>query len=409
MMESVREINFPKPPGKLGLFFAKDYKRYRVAYGGRASGKSWAAVEGLIIRALQKPIRILCCREYQITIRDSIKKAIEDSVSRFGLSPYFTFTESEIRCYNGSVFMFRGLHNNVSEIKSLENISIAYVEEAESVSENSWNTLIPTIRAPQSEIWVVFNPRDEKDATYQRFVVNPPANSRISFVNYTDNPYCPEVMLEEAENCRRLDFDLYSHVWLGRCRTVSNAAVFNGKFELYEFPPPDERNTRFYYGLDFGYSTDPNAFVRCFVENNELYIDYESGGVGIDLDEMPQMLSRIPGASKWRIRADNARPETIAHLKRRGFDVVACEKWKGSIEDGIAFIRGLDRVYIHPRCKHVYEEFQLYSYKVDKNSEEILPIIVDAYNHYCDALRYALQPLIRKRASFGSGSMAFSY
>ena len=149
MMESVREIKFPKPPEKLGLFFAQDYKRYRVAYGGRASGKSWAAVEGLIIRALQRPIRILCCREYQITIRDSIKKAIEDSVNRFGLSPYFTFTESEIRCYNGSVFMFRGLHNNVSEIKSLENISIAYVEEAESVSENSWNTLIPTIRAPQ--------------------------------------------------------------------------------------------------------------------------------------------------------------------------------------------------------------------------------------------------------------------
>ena len=113
-------ISFPPPPPKLGLFFSPEHRRYRVAYGGRASGKSWAAVEGLIIRALQKPVRILCCREYQVTIRDSIKRVIEDSVNRFGLSAYFTFTESEIRCFNGSVFMFRGLHNNVSEIKSLE-------------------------------------------------------------------------------------------------------------------------------------------------------------------------------------------------------------------------------------------------------------------------------------------------
>lgn len=191
--------------------------------------------------------------------------------------------------------MFRGLHNNVSEIKSLENISIAYVEEAESVSEHSWNTLIPTVRAENSEIWVVFNPRDEKDATYQRFVVHPPENSRISFINYTDNPYCPAVMAEEAENCRRLDFDLYSHIWLGRCRKISEAAVFHGKFEMYEFDPPDEAKTRFYYGLDFGYSTDPNAFIRCFVEDNELFIDYEAGGTGIDLDEMPADARPRPG------------------------------------------------------------------------------------------------------------------
>lgn len=402
-------INFPPPPPKLGLFFSPDYCRYRVAYGGRASGKSWAAVEGLIIRALQKPVRILCCREYQVTIRDSIKKVIEDSVNRFGISAYFTSTESEIRCFNGSVFMFRGLHNNVSEIKSLENISIAYVEEAESVSEHSWNTLIPTVRAENSEIWVVFNPRDEKDATYQRFVVHPPENSRISFINYTDNPYCPTVMAEEAENCRRLDFDLYSHIWLGRCRKISEAAVFHGKFEMYEFDPPDEAKTRFYYGLDFGYSTDPNAFIRCFVEDNELFIDYEAGGTGIDLDEMPQMLDRVPGSRKWPIRADNARPETIAHLRRRGFNTAACAKWKGSVEDGIGFIRSFERIYIHPRCRHVYEEFQLYSYKIDKNSGEILPIVVDAYNHYCDALRYALEPLIRRRGAAATGTMAFSF
>lgn len=402
-------INFPPPPPKLGLFFSPDYCRYRVAYGGRASGKSWAAVEGLIIRALQKPVRILCCREYQVTIRDSIKKVIEDSVNRFGISAYFTSTESEIRCFNGSVFMFRGLHNNVSEIKSLENISIAYVEEAESVSEHSWNTLIPTVRAENSEIWVVFNPRDEKDATYQRFVVHPPENSRISFINYTDNPYCPAVMAEEAENCRRLDFDLYSHIWLGAAGKSRKRRSFTANSRCTNSIRPMRRRRAFTTGWTSAIRPIRTPLSAASSKTMSFLSITRPAEPASTSMKCPQMLDRVPGSRKWPIRADNARPETIAHLRRRGFNTAACAKWKGSVEDGISFIRSFERIYIHPRCRHVYEEFQLYSYKIDKNSGEILPIVVDAYNHYCDALRYALEPLIRRRGAAATGTMAFSF
>lgn len=216
-------IQFPEP---LGFFFEQDYCRYRVAYGGRSSGKSWAAAQGLIFRALQGKIRILCCREIQNSIKESVKKNIENNIERMGLAEYFTFKQDSIVCYNGSEFLFKGLYANVEQIKSLENIAIAYVEEAETVSEKSWQVLIPTIRAPRSEIWVCFNPRDYEDATYQRFVVSPPDNCVSALVNYTDNPFCPAVMIEEAENLKRINLGLYRHIWQGECRQANENALW---------------------------------------------------------------------------------------------------------------------------------------------------------------------------------------
>ena len=143
-----------------------------------------------------------------------------------GLAAYFTFKQDSIVCYNGSEFLFKGLYANVEQIKSLENIAIAYVEEAETVSEKSWQVLILTIRAPKSEIWVCFNPRDYDDATYQRFVVNPPDNCISQLVNYIDNPFCPAVMIAEAENLKRINPGLYRHIWLGECRQANENALW---------------------------------------------------------------------------------------------------------------------------------------------------------------------------------------
>ena len=213
-------------PDKLTFFFSDGYVRYRVAYGGRASGKSWAAVRGLIVQALKKKRRILCCREFQNSIADSIKHTLEENIELLGLSGYFDSTKEGITCTNGSQFIFRGLHNNISEIKSLENIFIAYVEEAENVSEESWQTLIPTIRAEESEIWAVFNPKRIESATYQRFVLFPPRNSIVAKVNYVDNPFCPQVMIEEAENMREKNLAMYRHIWLGECRKSDENALW---------------------------------------------------------------------------------------------------------------------------------------------------------------------------------------
>jgi predicted phage terminase large subunit-like protein len=223
-------------PEKLLFFFDNSrHCRYRVAYGGRSSGKSWAAAQGLILRALQGKIRILCCREIQNSIKESVKKTIENNIERMGLSPYFTFKQDSIVCYNGSEFLFKGLYANVEQIKSLENIAIAYVEEAETVSEKSWQVLIPTIRAPKSEIWVCFNPRDYEDATYQRFVVNPPDNCVSALINYSDNPFCPSVMIEEAENLKRINLGLYRHIWLGECRQANENALWKAETMIEPF------------------------------------------------------------------------------------------------------------------------------------------------------------------------------
>ena len=145
------------------------------------------------------------------------------------------------------------------------------------------------------------------------------------------------------------------------------------------------------------HNCDPTAVTRCFIEDNCLYIDYESGGVGVEMEELPKLFDVVPDIRKWKIRADAARPETISYMARHGFNCVAAEKWQGSVEDGIEYLRSFRKIYIHPRCKHVYEEFKYYSYKKDRVSGDILPIVVDAWNHYIDSIRYALQPYIKNR------------
>ena len=216
-------------PEKLLFFFDSNYVRYRVAYGGRSSGKSWTAAQGLIVRSMQKKIRILCCREIQKSIKESVKKTLESTIERMGLAGAFTFKQDSIVCVNGSEFIFQGLHANVQQIKSLENISIAYVEEAETVTEESWQVLIPTIRADKSEIWVCFNPKDADDATYQRFVVNPPKDCISVKINYTDNPFCPDVMKAEAEDLKEKNIGLYRHIWLGECRQANENALWKAR------------------------------------------------------------------------------------------------------------------------------------------------------------------------------------
>lgn len=383
-------------PEKL-LFFLSKKARYKIAYGGRGSGKSWAAARCLIVLAMQSKIRVLCTRQLQTSIANSVHKLLSDSIQELGLSDNFEITRDQIRCKNGSEFFFKGIQNNINEIKSIEGINYCWVEEAQSVSENSWEVLIPTIRKENSEIWVTFNPDREEDATYQRFVINPPPDTISRLVNYSENPWFPDVLRKEMEYCKEVDYGKYEHIWLGKTVIDTDAQIYHGKFELKEFKTPDD--AIFYYGADWGFANDPTAVVRCFIKDQCLYIDYESGGVGVEFEELPALFKKIPEINKWEIRCDSARPETISYMSRQGFRTVACPKWSGSVEDGIEYIRSFRRIYIHPRCKHTYEEFKFYSYKQDKNTGDILPVVLDKDNHYCDALRYALNPYIQKNVS----------
>ena len=383
-------------PEKL-LFYISENKRYKVSYGGRGSSKSWTAGRCLIVRAMLSKIRILCTRQLQTSIKDSVHKLLCDTIYALHLEEFFDITRDTIRCHNGSEFIFKGLQNQTNEIKSIEGIDICWVEEAQSVSEDSWAILIPTIRKENSEIWVTFNPDREEDATYQRFVVNPPPDSIVQLVNYYDNPWFPDVLRKEMEYDKEVNYAKYEHVWLGKTVLNTDAQVYHDKFELKEFETPE--NTIFYYGADWGFANDPTAVVRCFIKEQCLFIDYESGGVGVEFEELPALFDKIPDVRRWEIRADSARPETISYMSRQQFKIKACPKWKGSVEDGIEYIRSFRKIYVHPRCKHTYEEFKFYSYKQDKNTGDILPVVLDKDNHYMDALRYALNPYIQKNVS----------
>lgn len=378
------------------LWFLIDKKaRYKVAYGGRGSGKSWGMATALIILSMKSKVRILCTRQLQTSIKDSVHKLLCDRISQLNLDKYFSITKDAIRCYNGSEFIFKGIQNNVMEIKSMEGINYCWVEEAQSVSDESWEILIPTIRQEDSEIWVSFNPIRDDDSTYKRFVLHPPKDCMSVLINYTDNKRFPEVLRKEMEYCKENDYPKYENVWLGKTVMETDAQIFKGKFELLEFEA--DEGTEFFYGCDWGFSSDPSALIRCFIEDNCLYIDYEAYSVGVEIDELPTLFDSVPESRKWRIRADCARPETISYMKRNGFDCVPAEKWKGSIEDGIEYLRSFKKIYIHPRCKHTYEEFKNYSYKTDRVSGDVLPIVVDAWNHAIDSIRYSLEPYIKNK------------
>lgn len=370
--------------------------RYKVAYGGRGSGKSWAFARLLVLAMIQHPLRVLCARELQISIRDSVHRLISDQIEVMGLTGHFEIGESFLRCRNGGEILFKGLRHNAGEIKSMENIGLCWVEEAQGVSDSSWALLIPTIRAPGSEIWITFNPDQETDPTYKRFVVDPPPDALVRQVNWVDNPWFPPELQAEKDYLARVDPDSYAHVWEGACRNISDAQVLRGKVSIEAFEPQPEWDGP-YFGADWGFAQDPTALVKMWVNCRRLFVEHEAYGVGVEIDHLPAMFDRLPGSRERVIRADSARPETISYMQRQKFNIIAASKWSGSVEDGIAFLRGFEQIVVHPRCKHVIEETRLYRYKTDRLTGDVLPALVDANNHAIDAIRYALSPLIQAR------------
>jgi len=369
--------------------------RYKVFYGGRGGGKSWGFAIALLQRGIKEPLRILCTREVQGSIRDSVHKLLVTCIQNNKLEWWYRITRDSIYGRNGTEFLFHGLKHDPMQIKSLEGIDVCWVEEAQKISNESWNVLIPTIRKKNSQIWIAFNPNLDTDPTYQKFIVNQRENQVTVKVNWNDNPYFSDELRDEMEYQRKLDYDDYLHIWEGECKTASDAQIFKGKFVVEDFETPNEMV--FYYGLDWGFSQDPTVVLRCFIMGNELYIDYEAGGTQVELDNTYKLIDSIPNAKQYTIRADSARPESISFVRRQGYRIESVHKWSGSIEDGIEHIRSFKKVHIHTRCMEVANEFVRYSYKVDRLTEDILPTIVDKDNHYIDALRYALQPMIKRK------------
>lgn len=381
--------------------------RYRAAWGGRGSGKSHSFAKALLIRARQHPLRILCAREIQRSIRDSVKRLLDDRIAADEtLARFYRSTENEIRGRNGSRFLFMGLKANPDAVKSTEGIDIAWVEEANRISQRSLDLLIPTIRQPGSEIWFTWNPErpaDPVDAMF-RGPAGPPPCSLVHQVTWESNPYFPDVLKQEMEWDRRRDPEKYAHVWLGEYLRHSEARVFrNWRVETFQTPT----DARFHFGADWGFSTDPTVLVRIFVGRWEsggavadprgrtLFIDREVYKVGCEIDRTPALFDIIPGSRRWPITADSARPETISYMQRHGFgNVRPAAKGVGSIKDGVEFLKSYD-IIVHPDCRHAGDELAHYSFKTDPLTGDVLPILSDGKNHVIDALRYAVEGLRR--------------
>ena len=376
-------------------------------WGGRGAAKSWTIARYLLKRAMARTERIGCFRELQASIKDSVHQILRDQIFLLGLTNYFKITDESISCRRtGTIFMFKGLRHNTVEIKSTEGITIAWVEEAQLVSADSWELLIPTIRAEGSEIIVSFNPIAEEDPTYDRFVKNTPPNAWVQKVGWQDNPYFTKTQDAERRWLQQKDPIVYAHVWEGECQTLSDDVIFRNRWVIEAFDPPGYPNAPdFLYGGDFGFANDPSTLMRMWITgappDEELWIDHEAWEIKCEIDMMPQLYDKVPGSRDWPIKADEARPETISYLRRQGFNIRAAEKWPGCVEDRIAHIKGYKLIHIHQRCKNLQFEARNYRYKRDKVTGDVLPVVIDKHNHCWDAIGYGLDGRIQRRGSAG--------
>lgn len=378
--------------------------RFKLVKGGRGSGKSHEIAEQLVEDCVADPdLPCVCIREVQKSMRFSSKRLIENKIRSLGVSHLFTSRETHIERNGGSgLILFQGMQDHTADsIKSLEGFKRAWIEEASSVSHLSLEYLIPTMRVDGAEIWATWNPNEATDAIEQLAEkLKDDPDAVIVHVNYDQNPHLPMTLYKEVQRFLKTDADAFGHVYLGEYNIKSVAQIFGGKWMVDEFEPQDHWDGP-YHGLDFGFSTDPMAAVRMWIGpwggDEALYIEYEAYSTGLEIDDHPEfVMKRIPGIEEYELRCDSARPDSISYLQRHGLPrAVPCSKGKGSVEDGIEFIKGFAKIVIHRRCVNMQDEAKLYKYKVDKRSGQVMPAIVDKFNHLWDAVRYGLEPVMK--------------
>lgn len=381
--------------------------RTRVFKGGRGSGKTRGLAKRSALRVYQLAEMgvegvFLASREHLNSLDESSMEEIKAAIrSEPWLADYFDIGEKYVRTRNRRIsYAFAGLRHNLDSIKSKARIIGNWTDEAENVSEVAWRKLIPTLRDEGPgwyvENWISYNPESPDSATHKRFIEQKPEDCIVTEINWSDNPWFPDVLNKQRLEDHRLRPETYDHVWEGAFLTLTDAQIFAGKFVVDDFEPQNHWDGP-YQGGDFGFSQDPTAAVRCWIGDGKLWIEHEAGKKALELDDYATFIGdRIPDFDRYMTRWDSARPEGISHIKRHGLPrSESVEKWKGSVEDGIAFMRNFEKIVVHSRCEQTAREFRLYSYKVDRLSGDVLPVIVDANNHYLDAVRYSLTPMIK--------------
>ena len=391
-------VDIPTPRWAVPLLAPK---RFKGAKGGRSGGKSHffaeAVVEALIYN---KDFQCVCIREVQKSIKFSVKKLIVSKIKALKVSHLFDVQLTEIRRRGGEgLIIFQGMQDHTADsIKSLEGFDLAWIEEANKLSARSLELLLPTIRKAGSEIWASWNPDQPSDPIdkFFREEVEPDTFTLVT-VNYDDNPFNSPEVYAEAERHRKNNPDTFDHVWKGAYNKIAHSQVMRGKWREAQFEKSADWGAPL-LGADWGFADDPTVLIECYVHNRR-HMDYrESYRQQLELDDIATAWRAdvtVLTRGRYVVRADNSRPETISHVRKHDINVIPCEKWPGSVADGIEFLRSFDEIVIHSQCVKTLEEARLYRYKVDKRTGDILPEIVDKDNHCWDAIRYALGPLIK--------------
>lgn len=400
-MQQVRKITADFPE-KLRFLF--EPKRYKVAFGGRGGAKSWSIARALLLLAAQKPLRVLCCREFQKSIKDSVHKLLSDQVKELGLEHFFTVQNTSIKGANGSEFFFEGLRHNVTGIKSYESIDLCWCEEAHLISKTSWETLIPTIRKENSEIWVSFNPELLEDETYQRFVVNPPPAEMCTVVkvNWDDNPWFPEVLRQEMEQLRNRDQDAYLNVWEGHCREILEGAIYaaelraakeDGRICKVNYDQSKPVNTFW----DLGWSDNTSIWFSQSVGMEYRVIDFYQNSLQ-SLPHYLKVLQDKPYVYGKHYLPHDARAKQLGtgrSIQEQMEDALGASKVDIapalSIQDGINAARTVFNVcwFDEQRCTDGLNSLRRYRYDVDPDTGKFskTPLHDDA-SHAADAFRY---------------------
>lgn len=373
-------------------------KRHKGARGGRGSGKSHFFAELAIERCFLKKTRAVCVREIQKSLKASVYQLLLDKIDQMGVARYFKPTNDRLLGPNKSSFIFEGMRNhNAETIKSLEDMDIAWVEEAQLLSQTSLDLLRPTIRGQDSEIWYSYNPKSPKDPVDAFFAAKPPKSVLVT-ANWMHNPWFKNTVLyDEMKYDRRRDRDKYRHIWLGEYLKHSEARVFR-HYRIGSIAEIEAAiqlpGVKIAQGADWGFANDPNVMVRLYVDlhRRKIYVTNEVYQIRVEIDHTPMLFDRIPNARAYVTIGDSARPETISYLNRHGYPRIRkARKGKDSVMEGIEFIKNFE-VIIHPDCTHTIDEFDNYSYEIDDLTGFVLPSLVDDKNHVIDSIRYALEP-----------------
>jgi phage terminase large subunit len=372
----LKEILFPP---KLKCLFNL-VVRYIILWGGRGGAKSWGIARALLVRGRENPLRILCAREIQKSIADSSYQLLKDQIVELGLSDFYEILNTEIRGKNGTLFLFAGLKHNVTNIKSKEGIDIVWVDEAEKVTKHSWDTLIPTIRKPGSQIIVSFNVDVEEGETYQRFVIDPPTNSHVDKLTYRDNPWFPAVLEQERLDCLRKDPIGYDNIWEGNPKAAVEGAVYQhelqkaqeeGRIGIVPYDPSKPVNTYWDIGQSdymsiwmeqrVGLERHIIDFIQDQFQKVPYYVDLlQKRGYNYALHVLPHDAEHERANAEFttKVMVERAFPNAKVHVN---------ETFPGAVKAGIEAVRNIfpflrfDKV----KCREGLYHLKMYHYKTD--------------------------------------------